>query len=243
MNPRVVLCFLTFFLVWAVACDASLRLESPSSPPDFKTPVVFTAPISQPTFNQPEDRVEALVVKVVDGDTIDVRVAGSEHRVRYIGMNTPETVHPTLGEEPYGREASARNKALVSGERVYLEKDVSETDQYGRLLRYVWLGDGSMVNATLVAEGYAQVATYPPDVRYVDLFLGLQEEARGKGLGLWGEQALVGGQPCDAAYPGVCIPPPPPDLDCGEIGLSNFQALPPDPHRFDRDKDGVGCER
>ena len=100
-----------------------------------------------------------------------MRVAGGQHRVRYIGINTPETVHPTRGEEPYGREASARNKALVSGERVYLEKDVSETDQYGRLLRYVWLGDGTMVNATLVAEGYAQVATYPPDVRYVDMFL------------------------------------------------------------------------
>ncbi len=90
---------------------------------------------------------------MVDGDTIDVLMEGREYRVRYIGIDTPETVHPTRGEEPYGREASSRNKELVSGQTVYLEKDVSETDRYGRLLRYVWLADGSMVNATLVAEG------------------------------------------------------------------------------------------
>ena len=72
--------------------------------------------------------------------------------------------------EPYGKEASARNVQLVEGKTVYLERDVSKTDRYGRLLRYVWLGDGSMINATLVTEGYAQVATYPPHVKYADRF-------------------------------------------------------------------------
>ena len=92
----------------------------------------------------------------------------AEYRVRYIGIDTPETVHPTRGEEPYGREASTRNRELVMGETIYLEKDVSETDRHGRLLRYVWLDGETMVNAALVAEGYAQVSTYPPDVKYAD---------------------------------------------------------------------------
>ncbi|MFC1988661.1 thermonuclease family protein [Chloroflexota bacterium] len=104
--------------------------------------------------------------------------------VRYIGMNTPETVHPTIGEEPYGQEASAKNKELVEGKIVRLEKDVSETDQYGRLLRYVYVDD-VFVNAELVRLGYAQVSTYPPDVKYQDLFLQLQREAMEAGRGLW----------------------------------------------------------
>jgi len=236
---RLALTITSILLASAVACGGVV--EAPA-PPTLKTPVSFSAPLSQPIFETP-DRVEAQVVNVVDGDTIDVRIAGTEHRVRYIGIDTPETVHPTRGEEPYGREASTRNKQLVSGQTVYLEKDVNETDQYGRLLRYVWVADGLMANATLVAEGYAQVATYPPDVRYADRFLELQREARAERRGLWGLSATneTGGG-CDPAYPSVCILPPPPDLDCGEIPHRRFKVLAPDPHGFDRDKDGVGCE-
>jgi len=182
----------------------------------------------------------ALVVNVVDGDTIDVLIGGTQYRVRYIGIDTPETVHPTRGEEPYGREAAAFNRELVLGKTVYLEKDVSETDQYGRLLRYVWLGD-DMVNAILVVEGYAQVSTYPPDIKYAGELVALQELARAEGRGLWG--AATGIEECDPAYPTVCIPPPPPDLDCGEIPYRRFEVLPPDPHGFDGDRDGIGCER
>jgi len=104
------------------------------------------------------------VVRVVDGDTIVVVVDGVEYRVRYIGIDTPETVHPSEPVECFGREASQRNRSLVEGKAVVLEKDVSETDQYGRLLRHVWV-EGEMVNAALVGEGYAQVSTYPPDVK------------------------------------------------------------------------------
>ena len=101
-------------------------------------------------------------------------------------MDTPETKHPTKGVQPYGLEASERNRQLVEGRTVYLEKDVSETDRYGRLLRYVHVDD-VMVNATLVQEGYAQVSTYPPDVKYVDDFLALQRGAMDAGRGLRGE--------------------------------------------------------
>lgn len=231
----------TFFLV---ACSGVLEAPTnPNLPPTLKTPVSFSGPLSPPVFEAP-DRVEAQVVNVVDGDTIDVRIAGREHRVRYIGIDTPETVHPTRGEEPYGREAPDRNKQLVSGQTVYLEKDVSQTDQCGRLLRYVWITEGSMVNATLVAGGYAQVATYPPDVRYVDIFLELQRKAIVERRGLWSlSPTAETGSGCDPAYPTVCIPPPPPDLDCGEIPDRRSQFLAPDPHGFDRDRDGVGCER
>ena len=130
-------------------------------------------------------RVQAQVIRVIDGDTIEVVVVGQTYKVRYIGIDTPETKHPTKPVEPYGPEAAAKNEELVGGKIVGLEKDVSETDRYGRLLRYVYVGD-LMVNAELVRLGYAQVSTYPPDVKYQDLFLQLQREAREAGRGLWG---------------------------------------------------------
>jgi micrococcal nuclease len=111
--------------------------------------------------------------------------------VRYTGIDTPETVHPTRGIEPYGLETSAANRQLVAGKMVYLEKDVSEVDQYGRLLRYVWLEDGTMVNALLVAQGFAQVTTYPPDVWYAEEFLRLQRDAKAAGLGLWSKVRIA----------------------------------------------------
>jgi len=126
------------------------------------------------------------VVRVVDGDTIYVQLADRVEKIRYIGVNTPEIHHPIKGEEPGGREAAAMNRRLVGGRPVRLELDVRSRDRYGRLLAYVWLGD-TMVNAELVRRGYAQVMTVPPNVRYQDLFVKLQREARDAGRGLWRE--------------------------------------------------------
>ncbi len=126
--------------------------------------------------------VEAEVTYVFDGDTIAVRIAGQEARVRYIGIDAPES---TYEHDPFGPEATAKNKELVAGKRVRLEKDVSETDRYGRLLRYVYVGD-VMVNAELVRLGYAQASSFPPDVRYQALLARMQREARAAGRGLWG---------------------------------------------------------
>jgi len=128
--------------------------------------------------------VEGTVVRVVDGDTIHVRIGARVEKVRYIGVNTPEVHHPTKGEEPGGREAAEVNRRLVEGEAVRLELDVQERDRYGRLLAYVWIGD-LMINAELVRLGYAQVMTIPPNVRYQEVFLKLQREAREAGRGLW----------------------------------------------------------
>lgn len=121
------------------------------------------------------------VVSVVDGDTI--KIEGGEI-VRYIGVDTPETVDPRRPLECFGKEASAKNKELVQGKVVELEKDVSERDRYGRLLRYIWIGD-TMINEVLVREGFARVSTYPPDVKYVDRFLAAERLAREEKKGLW----------------------------------------------------------
>ena len=104
-------------------------------------------------------------------------------------MDTPETVKPDSPVEWMGPEASRANAGLVEGRTVVLEKDVSETDRYGRLLRYVWLVDGdrwTLVDLELVRQGFAQVETDPPDVRYADRFVAAQRAARAAGLGLWG---------------------------------------------------------
>jgi len=162
---------------------------SPSPTATSPSPTASAAPISDE---------QAQVTRVVDGDTIDVLVGGNTYRVRYIGVDTPETVDPRSPVQCYGREASERNRQLVEGKTVELEKDVSETDKYGRLLRYVWVG-GEMVNATLVREGYAMAITYPPDVKYQELFLSLQQEARDAGLGLWDPACI----PTPVA-PGIC---------------------------------------
>src|SRR4051812_5121990 len=204
---------------------------------------------------------EATVVYVTDGDTIHVDIDGTEYTLRYIGMNAPETVDPDKPIEPGGPQASARNKELVSGATVYLEKDVSETDRFGRLLRYVWLRTDAgwvLVNRQLVLEGLAQARDYRPDTKYHDILFEAQAEAQAAGRGLWSADFQTprpttggvgfygpGGSPrpgCDPSYPTLCLPPPPPDLDCSDIPDRRFTVLPPDPHHFDGDHNGIGCE-
>jgi micrococcal nuclease len=128
--------------------------------------------------------LEGAVVRVVDGDTIHVRIGDRIETVRYIGVNTPEIHHPRRGEEPGGREATALNRHLVAGKQVRLELDVQERDRYRRMLAYVWIGE-VMINAELVRLGYAQVMTVPPNVRHQALFVKLQRDARDGRRGLW----------------------------------------------------------
>lgn len=139
--------------------------------------VVLAAPALATTL-------EGAVVRVVDGDTIHVRLGDRIETVRYIGVNTPEVHHPRRGEEPGGREATAINRQLVAGQQVRLELDVQVRDRYKRMLAYVWIGE-LMINAELVRLGYAQVMTVPPNVRHQALFLKLQRDARDARRGLW----------------------------------------------------------
>lgn len=123
-----------------------------------------------------------LVSRVVDGDTIEL---DNGQKVRYIGINTPETVDPRRAVQCFGHEASEYNKQLVEGKQVRLVKDVSETDKYGRLLRYVYLNDGTFVNLNLVENGFARVDTYPPDVAHAKEFEAADKAARIAKIGLW----------------------------------------------------------
>jgi len=104
--------------------------------------------------------------------------------VRYIGIDSPETKHPSVDLECYGQEASIKNNELVSGKEIRLEKDVSEIDKYGRLLRYVYVGD-IFVNDYLVRQGYAQASSYPPDIKHQEQFRKAEKEARENKRGLW----------------------------------------------------------
>lgn len=118
----------------------------------------------------------AEVWDVIDGDTIDVLIDGQEYRVRYIGVNSPET------DEPCYEAALVANADLVEGQVVTLVADVSETDRYGRLLRYVYVDD-TFVNARLVEDGWAEAVTYEPDVAYETLFQDMELSAAEAGLG------------------------------------------------------------
>jgi micrococcal nuclease len=241
---------------------------SPSTTPPASTSTSVGAPepVPAPTFGPTGETTEATVVRIVDGDTIVVAIAGKEYKLRYIGMDTPETVDPSSPVQWMGPQATAANEELVSGKTVVLEKDVSETDQYGRLLRYVWLTDGgawTLVNLELVKLGVASIATYPPDVKYVDLYQAAEDQARTEGVGLWGPEptAKPTAKPSAKATPkptprpttkaSSCHPSYTPclpivgDLNCPDVramGKAPVTVIGPDDYNLDRDHDGIGCE-
>ncbi|MBI3312169.1 MAG: thermonuclease family protein [Candidatus Omnitrophica bacterium] len=128
---------------------------------------------------------EAVVERVIDGDTV---VLAGGARVRYIGVDTPELHHPRKPVEFYAREAKEFNRRLVGGKKVRLEWDVQRRDRYQRQLAYLFLEDGTFVNAELLRQGCAQLLTIPPNVKYADLFVKMQKEAREAKRGLWGKR-------------------------------------------------------
>lgn len=137
-------------------------------------------------LGQAEPRsVSTYVTRVVDGDTVEVELEGETEDVRYIGVDTPETVKPEEPVECFGPQASAFNHRLVEGKRVRLVFGVERRDQYGRLLAYVYRGD-SFVNAILLRRGFARTLTIPPNDRYAERFKRLEIAASRAGRGLWG---------------------------------------------------------
>jgi endonuclease YncB( thermonuclease family) len=318
----------TLSIVGANADSSWYQLDSGAWIAAFLVKTVANAPLVGQT---PANSQPAQVTDVIDGDTIEVNIAGKTYPLRYILIDTPER------GQPFASDATQANQRLVAGKTVYLVKDVNDVDRYNRLLRYVYLGDGTFVNAELVRQGYAVIATFPPDVAKEAEIRTAQQEAVAAGHGLWAKQpgqslanpslpttndlanlrsgpgtnfAIVGSaqpdqpltltgrsadnnwyqldngtwinarlvnnapadlaivapvqetaatptptpppaqpapqaqpQNCDPSYPTVCIPPAPPDLDCPDIPYRRFQVIGADPHRFDGDHDGVGCER
>lgn len=141
--------------------------------------------------SQPQKNFGILVTKVIDGDTIEIETG---EKVRLLGVDTPETVDPRRPVECFGKEASNKLKELIEGKSVILEKDISETDKYNRLLRFIYLpldpSTGSrqllFVNDYMIREGFAKTLTIPPDVKFAEKFLQAQIEARVNSRGLWG---------------------------------------------------------
>jgi micrococcal nuclease len=224
------------------------------------------------TFGPTGATTEATVVRVVDGDTIVVAYGGEQYKVRYIGMDAPETKDPNSPVEFMGPQASTANMALVDGKTVFLEKDVSEVDQYDRLLRYVWLNDGTvwtLVNLELVRQGVAIAKSYPPDVRYDELYDAAQIDAEVAAFGLYGAtpaavapaatpkptakptpkptaKPTAKPKPASKCHPSydTCLPIVG-DLNCPdvrEMGKAPVDVIGPDDYGLDRDNDGLGCE-
>jgi micrococcal nuclease len=160
----------------------------PSSTPEAtatasRTPTKTPHPTATPTPTP--EMTTAFCTRVIDGDTIEVEIDGELYTVRYIGIDSPETKHPEKPVEYMGMEATAANRAMVEQKPVLLEKDVSDTDRFDRLLRYVYLNDGTFVNEKLVEDGFAVASAYPPDVAHQELLAAAEEEARDVEAGLW----------------------------------------------------------
>ena len=167
---------------------------------DLSVQAPATLDLEPPGFEQ------AVVERVVDGDTIVVRITGrvdgpgagnaqigASHSVRLTGIDTPESVDPRRAVECFGQEAADAAAALLEGRQIRMVVDVEESDQYDRLLRYIYVGS-EMANARLVVNGYAHAYTYPPNIRHAQLLVALEKAARLSDTGLWG--------------PGTCSPQP-----------------------------------
>ena len=156
---------------------------------------VNETPVSNSTNVDASDIVQGIVARVIDGDTAVIRVNGEDRRVRFLGVDTPETVHPTKGVQPYGKEASNLTKESLTGRNVWLEYDKNPTDRYNRHLAYIWLSKPTqinnetirhnMYNAILLAGGYAKVMIIKPNNRYEKLFKEIESEAKKSKLGMW----------------------------------------------------------
>ena len=152
--------------------------------PDFKN----SAPDTLPPTNTSDPSV-FLVTRVVDGDTIVAMINGKQEKIRLIGVNTPETVDPRRPVECFGKEASIFTKSLLKDASVRLEADPSQTDRdkYGRLLRYIFLSDGTLINEKIIAEGYGYEYTYRIPYHYQTEFKKAEQTARAQKKGLWAD--------------------------------------------------------
>lgn len=176
-----------------------VKIAMPSFTADYAGASLFKRVDERSKGQSAGDLVEGKVTKVIDGDTLEVTLGeGEKLRVRLIGINTPETVHPNKPIEFYGKEASDFSKAFLFQKTVYLEKDLTDRDIYGHALRYLWLSvpreiseseiKAKLYNAILLTAGFAAQASYEPDVKYKIYFERFEKEARDLGLGLWNKK-------------------------------------------------------
>lgn len=161
-----------FILFFGSAYVSAIISPTPPKPQVESQKIETQSPSPTPT-QKPENLIK--VSRVIDGDTVELE---DGKRLRLIGIDTPEK------GDCYSQEATNKAKELLEGQEVTLEKDVSETDRYGRLLRYIWKGE-TLINEQLVKEGYASSYSYPPDIKYQDRMVAAQKEARDGNKGLW----------------------------------------------------------
>lgn len=204
-----------------------------------------------------------LVVKVVDGDTLDVSIDGNVERLRLIGIDTPETVDPRKPVQCFGVEASNKSRETLLDKKVFIEGDSTqgERDKYDRLLRYVFLEDGTNFNLMMIKEGYAYEYTYNLPYKYQSEFKEAQKYAENNKVGLWAPNACeektttknvivpktTTSSQCNSNYSG-CLKSNTGDYDCaagsgdGPNYTGTVQVLGYDEFKLDRDGDGWACE-
>lgn len=272
---RIALCC-TLLLLSACGAQAQAPAEPPSQISRPRTDVVNPSRARPEAGRRPDKRsgdpaaeskpkpgsVNMVpVTRVIDGDTIEVDYRGSTADIRLIGIDTPETVHPSVSVECFGPAASRFTTASLTGETVRLEFDVERRDHYGRLLAYIW-DDGELFNSTLVRRGFATVSTYPPNVKYVERFTAAQDHAQGSKRGQWkgcstsrpvtganngaGAADESSADGCDGYSP--CLPPAP-DYDCAggggdgpQYAQGPIRVTGSDPYELDSEGDGIACE-
>jgi len=244
-----------------VLSPSPLPIPSPKPSPIVRPP--SPQPPARPGAIPPEAQ-EAVVVRHVDGDTIwaegGTLPAAAVSKIRLLEIDTPES------GDCFSPEASAFLRAeLPIGSKIYLLADKDDKDQYGRFLRYIWKPNGEFFNDKAVRQGFAKAVLYAPNDRYISQMRAAEAEAKSAKRGLWAACQAAAPAPvppppvpqapvsvpvpvpppaagCDASYPDFCIPPGPPDLDCADVSERRFTVLAPDPHGFDGNKDGVGCQ-
>ena len=269
MHRRSLLLLLTTVGVAAVVVLAACSDGQAATP----TTVLSTLdPTATPSSPIPAGTRQSSVVRVVDGDTVDVSIGGAVERIRLIGIDTPETVDPRRPVQCFGKEASDRAKQLLDGETVWVEADQSqgERDSFGRTLAYLWLADGRLFNHLMIKDGYAHEYTYNLPYKYQTEFKQAEREARDFMRGLW-STSTCGGDTTRAASTAIAVPMPGatgiaaptpgptvalrydplgPDRDCGDFSTwreaQDFYLAAggpaTDPHRLDGDNDGMACE-
>lgn len=241
----------------------SLPTEDPKISENTQTSeVIDSQPIEQKTIEQESVIKLYSVVKVVDGDTLAILMNGQSQTIRLIGIDTPETVHPSKPVECFGLEASNKAKEILTGTQVSIETDLIQGtyDRYNRLLAYVILEDGTNFNKFMIEEGYGYEYTYSLPYKYQNEFKSAQQQAEVNKRGLWAdgvceEEVMVA--PVEEIE---STPPPSQDTsnyicsynayNCSDFSTHNeaqtvYEAcggVANDIHRLDRDKDGLACE-
>lgn len=204
-----------FLLAMIIGVATAPPVEEQTAPTETveKTETVQTSKTPEEPKEAKSGKIKAKVLSVTDGDTLKVDLDGKEETVRLILVDTPETKHPQLGVQPLGKEASAFTTEQLTGKEIEIEPGIEERDRYGRLLAYVYV-NGKMFNETLLEKGYARVAVYPPNTKYLEQLEKAQSTAEVKALGIWEKENYVTEDGFDvAAYEPEPEPEPEPVVE------------------------------